>query len=176
MYIITTPRIGLRQWKESDVATFAEMVADPEVMRYFPSTRSLSEAADFVHRVSTFIDANGYGFWAADELISGEFIGFIGLMQPRFESYFTPCIEIGWRLRKEYWNQGLATEGARACLEYGFMTLDVEEIYSFTPVENKPSERVMQKIGMIFVNTFEHPAIEEGHRLREHLLYKIARR
>ena len=98
---------------------------------------------------------------------------YIGFIHPRFEEWFTPCVEIGWRLKKEVWNRGLASEGAIACLKYGFETLGFERVYSFTSVLNKPSERVMQKAGMKHAGFFEHPALEEGQRLRKHTLYVL---
>ena len=92
------------------------------------------------------------------------------------EADFTPCVEIGWRLSKQFWGQGLATEGAGACLDFAFDKLGLNVIYSFTPLNNRPSERVMQKIGMQRQGTFSHPKIESGHPLREAHLYKIERR
>jgi RimJ/RimL family protein N-acetyltransferase len=105
------------------------------------------------------------------------FAGFIGLAIPRFEAHFTPCIEIGWRLDAEHWNRGYATEGARAALEFGFVSLQVDEIVSFTATGNLRSRRVMEKIGMTRSpsDDFDHPALPEGHPLRRHVLYRLAR-
>ena len=79
-----------------------------------------------------------------------ECIGFVGLSTPTFEAYFTPCVEIGWRLHSRYHGKGYATEAARAVLQFGFETLALlEEIVSFTVPMNKKSRNVMEKIGMV---------------------------
>jgi RimJ/RimL family protein N-acetyltransferase len=105
------------------------------------------------------------------------FAGFIGLSIPSFEAPFTPCVEIGWRLDPEHWNCGYATEGARAVLEYGFVSLQLDEIVSFTAPGNLRSRRVMEKIGMAHSpsDDFDHPALPEGHPLRRHVLYRTDR-
>lgn len=115
----------------------------------------------------------GYGFFAVERKDNGEFIGFTGLTHPGFEAEFTPCVEIGWRLSKQNWGQGFATEAAMACLKFGFQELGLNEIYSFTSVHNLRSEQVMKKIGMIKEGYFEHPLMDDGHFLKQHVLYKI---
>jgi len=94
---------------------------------------------------------------------------------PGFTSFFTPCVEIGWRFRKEVWGQGLATEAATACLAYGFNTLMLERIVSFTAVSNHKSEKVMQRIGLLRTGGFNHPQISAGHPLRPHVLYQLTK-
>ena len=100
-------------------------------------------------------------------------IGFIGFIHQTFESDFTPCSEISWRLRPEFWGKGYATEGAMACLDYGFNYLDFQSVYSFTATVNTRSERVMQKIGLHKVKEFDHPKLERSSWLCRHVLYKI---
>ena len=142
-YIISTERLGLRAWREADIDVLAEMNADPAVMRHFPSVYRLEDSRESMQRVMKHQDEHGYCFWAADLLATGEMIGFIGLQNVRFEAEFTPCVEIGWRLRKEFWGKGLATEGATACLAHAFDKLRLHRVYSFTVLENLASERVM---------------------------------
>jgi ribosomal-protein-alanine N-acetyltransferase len=89
---------------------------------------------------------------------------------------FSPCIEIGWRLHKKIWNKGYATEGAKACLKYGYENLNLQDVYSFTSKNNKRSEHVMEKIGMIKIGEFYHPKIDRNHPLCEHVLYKITKK
>ena len=105
------------------------------------------------------------------------FIGFIGLSIPQFEAHFTPCVEIGWRLARAEWGKGYASEGARAALAFGFERLGLAEIVSFTAVSNLRSRRVMERIGMQrrAAEDFDHPNLPEGHPLRRHVLYRIAR-
>jgi len=99
----------------------------------------------------------------------------VPLAVPAFEASFTPCVEIGWRLARPWWGQGLATEGAQAALAYGFGRLSLPEIVSFTVPGNVRSRRVMEKLGMRYSEDFEHPRIEAGHLLRRHVLYRLSR-
>jgi RimJ/RimL family protein N-acetyltransferase len=105
------------------------------------------------------------------------FVGFVGLAVPRFDSPFMPCVEIGWRLAAEHWGRGYATEGARAALDFGFQRLSLDEIVSYTVPDNVRSRRVMEKIGMTHRSDedFDHPLLPQGHRLRRHVLYRLAR-
>jgi RimJ/RimL family protein N-acetyltransferase len=170
--VIETDRLVLRTWKESDLLSFSLMNQDPMVMEFFPKTLSPGESAGVYHRITAFMEKHGFGLFAAEVKQTQQFIGFIGLSQPTFTSHFTPCIEIGWRLDRQFWNQGLATEGAKACLHYGFTFLHLKEIFSWTAKINVKSIHIMEKIGMRYEGDFEHPNVEEGHRLRTHVLYK----
>ena len=172
-YILSTERIGLRRWVTSDQEPFIRMNADPAVMEYFPRLYTPEESIAMIGRIDAFFNEYGYGLYALELLSTGEFIGFTGFAKPSFDSWFTPCIEIGWRLRQEFWGAGLATEAARACLDHGFQTLGLSEIFSFTALLNTRSERVMQRIGMTKLGEFDHPRLEPGHPLRPHVLYGI---
>lgn len=175
-YIFESSRLGFRMWKESDRELFTKMNGSKEVMRYFPKTLDSKETDDFLNRVQSHFEENGYGLWAVELKDTKEFIGFIGLLNATFEAHFTPCVEIGWRLDDKYWNKGYATEGAKACLEYGFKNLKLDTIYSFTAEINKPSENVMKKIGLKKVGEFKHPKVGDGNPLKPHVLYKIDRK
>ncbi|HLK29131.1 MAG TPA: GNAT family N-acetyltransferase [Puia sp.] len=171
MFIIETPRLYLREWKDSDAPLFIEMNRDERVMEFFPALLSEEETLAMIERIKKFLDENKFGLWAAERKDSNEFIGFIGLSVPRFQSDFTPCVEIGWRLAHKHWGKGFATEAAAACLDYGFNILHLDEIVSFTSVLNIKSINVMKKIGMSYVKNFEHPNIEDGSRVKTHVLY-----
>ena len=173
MYLFTSERLGFRNWKEADKAGFAEMNANPEVFRFFPSILTKEQSDASVEKFITSLAHNGFTFYAVDYLPEKKFIGFIGLSICNYLPEFDEIIEIGWRLNNAYWNKGLATEGAKRCLEYAAEVLELKEIYSFTAVHNKPSERVMQKIGMKKIGEFDHPKIEKGYWLERHVLYKI---
>ena len=175
MIIVETPRLLLRDWRDSDAEPFRQLNADPEVMRYFLKPLSGAESEEFLDRIRAEIQSAGFGLYAAELKESGAFIGLLGFHVPTFVADFTPCVEIGWRLAREAWGHGYATEGASACLAYGFEQLGFDEVYSFTSVPNKPSQNVMQKIGMKFTGTFGHPKVEPGHPLHEHVLYRAAR-
>ena len=172
-YIFQSPRLGFRNWSEDDIAPFAELNADPEVMTYFPRPLTLDESRNSVQRFQKYYTDYGYTFYAVDRLDTAEFIGFIGMMYQTFESFFTPCVEIGWRLKCSVWGKGFATEGAKACLNYGFDTLGFSEIYSITAIPNLRSEKVMQRIGMERIGEFDHPGLENGHPLERHVIYRI---
>lgn len=168
-----TPRLILRQWCESDFEPYIAMNMDPEVMRYFPALQTRENTLAQINRFQLSIEENGFGFFALERKDIGEFIGFTGLSIPRFESHFTPCVEIGWRLARAHWGHGFAQEAARACLAFGFDGLKLNEIYSFTSIHNSASINVMRKIGMSEIGTFEHPMIADGDRLKAHALYRI---
>lgn len=171
--MITTERLLLRRWKPDDFEAFCAMNADAEVMRHFPSTLTPAQTAAGLARVEAHFDRHGWGLFAAE--YEGMFIGSIGLFHVPFEAHFTPAVEIGWRLASAYWNRGLASEGARACLDFGFRQLGLKEIVAFTTPGNIASQRVMQKIAMHRdeQGDFEHPRVAPGHPLRTHVLYRI---
>jgi ribosomal-protein-alanine N-acetyltransferase len=150
------------------------MNQDPEVMEFFPKILSPEESANLYNKITLFLEQKGFGLFAVESKQTHQFAGFIGFNQPTFTSYFTPCIEIGWRLGRQFWNQGFATEGASACLKYGFITLGFKDIYSWTSKINTKSIRVMEKIGLTYDGEFEHPNVTVGHPLRPHVLYKIS--
>jgi RimJ/RimL family protein N-acetyltransferase len=171
---LETPRLWLRRWRPEDLEPFAALNADPEVMEHFPSALSPEETAAAVGRVEKHFESRGFGFWAVEIPGRAPFIGFIGLAVPAFEASFTPCVEIGWRLARPWWGQGLATEGARAALRYGFDRLGLPEIVSFTVPGNVRSRRVMEKLGFRYSGDFEHPRIEPENPLRRHVLYRLS--
>jgi RimJ/RimL family protein N-acetyltransferase len=145
-------------------------------MRYFPALLSPEQTNAGIDVWRQQFADKGWSNWAVELLKTGEFIGFIGLSVPRRQLPFSPCVEIGWRLKSAAWGKGYATEGAKECLRVGFERLALEEVVSFTTLTNLPSVKVMQRIGM--ANTyanFEHPAVPEGNPLRPHCLYKITR-
>jgi RimJ/RimL family protein N-acetyltransferase len=172
--VIQTSRLLLRQWRASDFASFAAINADPEVMRYFPAPLTQAESDLMATRCHDLIEERGWGFWVAEELASSQFIGFIGLHIPAATIPCSPCVEVGWRLTKTQWGKGLATEGARAAIKFGFEQLSFSEIVSFTSIQNTRSEAVMQRLGMRRDPiTFAHPSIPKNHWLSEHCLYRI---
>lgn len=172
---IRTERLILRQWRESDREPFARMNRDPQVMEHFPALLSREESDAGVDWIHAHLVQHGFGLCAAELVVSGEFIGYIGLAVPRFEAGFTPCVEIGWRLTREHWGRGLATEGARAVVRHAFDELGLAEIVSFTVPANLRSRRVMEKLGMTHDprDDFDHPSLPPGHPMRPHVLYRL---
>ncbi len=174
---LTTERLLLRRWREEDRVPFRAMNADPRVMEFMPGLLTEEASDALADRAEAHFERNGYGPFAAELRQNGAFLGFIGISIPRFEAPFMPAVEIGWRLAAEYWGRGLATEGARAVLRYGFEELRLGGMVSFTADANVRSRRVMEKLGMTHdaVDDFEHPNIPQGHPLRHHVLYRIDR-
>lgn len=176
--MIKTKRLILRPWKEEDLEPFAKLNSDPKVMEYFPGLLNAEESNQLAHDIQHKIEENGYGMWAVSIVDVSDFIGFIGLNAIDFSKlpvHFAPAVEIGWRLAAEYWGKGYATEGALACLEYGFETLHLNEIVAFTAVQNRRSRAVMKRLGMHHnsQDDFDHPKVPEGYSLRRHVLYRI---
>lgn len=175
MVFIKTKRLILRQWEESDLAPFAALNADPRVREFFPSILSREESDQEAKLCSDQIANHGWGFWAVSLIETQEFIGLIGLKNVHFAAHFTPAVEIGWRLAYDHWGKGYAQEGARAALAYGFETLRLDQIVSFTTLNNIRSRAVMEKIGMSHqsLDAFDHPRLPEGHPLKKHVLYRL---
>lgn len=168
---IETERLLLRRWQEQDLEVFIHMNQDAEVMRYFPNTQDTAQTVQFYEKIVQEFAEYGYGLYAAEEKSSGKFIGFIGFHRADLAVDFCPCIEIGWRLDKQYWGRGYATEGAKACLKHGFEKLCFDQVYSFTSIENIASQRVMQKLGLQLKQYFAHPQVPENHSLKPHVCY-----
>jgi RimJ/RimL family protein N-acetyltransferase len=159
----------------SDAEPFARLNADPLVMKHFEHALSREESDAMIGRINTHAQVYGFGLWAVEVPDVASFIGFVGLIVPRFETHFTPCVEIAWRLSAEFWNRGYATEGARAALRFAFEVLRLEEIVAITIPANAASRRVMEKIGMTYDTTgdFDHPLLLNDERMRRHVLYRV---
>ncbi|MBH0085653.1 GNAT family N-acetyltransferase [Psychrobacter sp. SCQQ22] len=172
--MIETERLYLRQWRASDFAIFAEMNADLDVMKYFPKLLSPKVSDAIANKCSQLINDKGWGFWAVSLKETDSFIGMVGLNEAHADMSFAPAVEIAWRLHKDYWGQGYATEAARASLNFAFDTLGFDEVVAFTAVINEHSQLIMQRIGMSNTQeNFYHPMLDSNHRLAEHVLYKI---
>ena len=173
---LRTERLLLRQWRDDDLAPFAALNADPEVMEHFPARLTRHESDAFVAFCRDRIAERGWGLWAVEVVASGEFIGLVGLSEPRFDAHFTPAVEIGWRLARSAWGFGYATEAARAALAYAFDELRLDEVVSFTATTNLRSQAVMQRLGMTHdeLDDFDHPRVDDP-RLRRHVLYRLPR-
>ena len=174
---IRTARLLLRPWRDSDLAPYAAMNADPEVRRWFSSTLTRAESDAEAAKFQARIAAHGFGCWAVEVPGVEPFIGFVGLKHVTFTAAFTPAIEAGWRLARPHWGKGYATEAARAALAHGFGSLGLNEILAFTVPDNAASREVMQRIGMRRdpAGDFDHPHLPLDSPLRRHVLYRIRR-
>ena len=175
MNILETPRLILRTWTEQDIDPMTAIDQDPEVCKYLPSIGNREGTTARIKHAIDHYKKHGFCTYAVELKSTHEMIGFLGLNIPSFQAHFTPCIEIGWRLSSKHWNQGYATEGAKAVLEYAFNHLNLDEIVSFTVVDNQASRRVMEKIGMHHNpnDDFDHPKLTPDSPLSRHVLYRI---
>jgi ribosomal-protein-alanine N-acetyltransferase len=173
---LETERLLLRQWLPEDLEPFAAHSADPEVMRYFRSTLSREQSDALARDFAQAIGERGWGFWAVEARDGPRFIGFVGVSEPHFEAHFTPAVEVGWRLGREHWGHGYATEAARAAVDFGFRELELSEIVALTIPDNLRSRRVMERLGMTRdpADDFDHPNLPDWP-LRRHVLYRLAR-
>ena len=171
--MLRTSRLRLRHWLAQDHDPFAAMNADPRVMEFLGEPLSRAESDALADRCAQELADNGWGPWAVERLSDGRFIGFVGLRRVGPHLPFAPAIEIAWRLAADVWGQGYATEAARCALAFGFNQLRLTDIVSFTAAVNQRSAAVMQRLGMNFEGTFEHPRLPEGHALRTHVLYRL---
>ena len=173
---LETERLRLRRWRPADRAPFAAINTDAAVMEYYPAPLSRAESDAMVDRIEEGFEGRGFGLWAVDVAATEEFVGYVGLAPASFEAHFTPAVEVGWRLAHRHWGQGYAPEAARAAVGDGFGRLGLAEIVSFTAAINDRSRRVMEKLGMTHdpAEDFDHPALPDGHRLRRHVLYRLA--
>lgn len=170
-------RLTLRTWQESDRAPFAAMSADQTVMQYLRPlpTRASSDAwIDFQigHQAS-----HGFCMWAVELRSSGAFIGAAGLLVIGFAAHFTPAVEVGWRLARAFWGQGLATEAGSRALAFGFGDLALPEIVAHAGVDNTRSHHVMSRLGMSrdTAGDFDHPRLGATDPLRRQALYRVTR-
>lgn len=172
MIYAETTRLILRSWKPEDLPLFVAMNKDVRVMKYFPALLTEAETGSFYDRIRAEFDRAGWGLYALELKTTGQFIGYVGLHEINFEADFTPGIEIGWRLAADYHRRGYATEAAKAVLEIAKLH-GIECLYSFTAEINKASERVMQKIGMEKIGSFDHPRLSRDSPLCRHVLYAV---
>lgn len=171
-YLFTTPRLGIRTWQNFDLEGFSSINADPEIMRFFQKPLTIQETQAMIDRMHGMYSERGYCYFAVDLLETKELIGTIGLGWKTFNADFTPCVDIGWRIGKKWWNQGLTTEGAGACLEFA-RQLGIPEVLSMASVGNVASVQVMKKIGMAYWKDFDHPDLLNFPDIQRCSLYRI---
>lgn len=167
---IRTPRLILRRWRDDDLAPMAEINADPEVMRYIGdgSPRDLEQTAASIERWEEEWDDEGFGLFAVELLASGELAGMTGLSVPEFLPEVLPAVEIGWRLGRQFWGQGYASEAAHATLEFALQDRGLDRVISIAQLGNDASENVMRKLGMTPERDTTHPV--SGRPLRVHAI------
>lgn len=168
---IRTGRLLLRPWRPSDRQPFAALNADPVVMEHFPSILTRAESDVFADSIATHLDEHGWGTYAVEVIDGPDFVGYVGLAAPEWLG----ATEVRWRLAREHWGHGYATEGARAAVVDGFARLGLDEIVAITVPANVRSRAVMRRLGMHHdpADDFDHPYLPDGHPLRRHVKYRL---
>ncbi|TYC72397.1 GNAT family N-acetyltransferase [Stappia sp. BW2] len=178
-FLLETERLLLRPWKNEDLEPFAELCADPEVMRFFPEVLTREKSDLLVSRCREKTANDGFSMAPVEVKATREFLGFVGLNVPAYAAPlpFDPCVEIGWRLKRSAWGKGYASEAAREWLRFGFETIGLEEIVAFTIPDNLPSQKVMKRIGMTrdLEGDFLHTSLPADHPIAKHVLYRLKR-
>jgi RimJ/RimL family protein N-acetyltransferase len=172
---LSTERLLMRRWQDSDREPFADLNGDPETMLYFPAPLSRAASDALIDRIESSFDQLGYGLWALEVVATGEFIGLTGLNPMPDDVPGAGGVEVGWRLAKRAWHHGYATEAARAAVGVAFDGVGLDEVWSMTAVLNEPSQAVMRRLGMTEVARFDHPRVPQGHPLQPHVTYHLAR-
>ncbi|MDH6711002.1 RimJ/RimL family protein N-acetyltransferase [Kitasatospora sp. MAA19] len=172
---LRTDRLLIRPWRDTDLAPWAAMNADPEVREHLGDVLTREQSDASVARFQAESAARGYGWLAVGVRATGEFVGFAGLDDVDEGLPFTG-VEIGWRLARGAWGHGYATEAARAVLAHGFGTLGLDEILAVTTATNLRSQAVMRRLGMTSdpADDFEDPDAPEGP-LRPNVLFRLRR-
>ncbi|MCE1236870.1 MAG: GNAT family N-acetyltransferase [Hyphomicrobiales bacterium] len=174
---LETARLTLRPFRAVDLDAFAAINADPEVMRHFPATLDRDETLAAMRRYEAHRAAHGFAMSALEERATGRFLGVVGLQRIPFDAPFTPAVEVGWRIERAAWGRGLASEAARAAVDWGFGPGGFAEIVAVTLADNQRSRAVMERLGMTRdpVEDFDHPLVPIGHPMRRHVLYRLRR-
>jgi RimJ/RimL family protein N-acetyltransferase len=176
-HTLQTLRLILRPWRTQDLNAFANLNADPDVRKYFPTVLDRVQSDAEAERIQAHFAQYGYGYFAVEAPGVADFIGMIGLAQARYElpGFGMNWIDIGWRLARPYWSQGYALEGARAVVDYAFRDIKLQEIIAFTTPNNRRSRKLMERLGMTHhpFDDFLHPALPGTHEKARHVLYRL---
>jgi [ribosomal protein S5]-alanine N-acetyltransferase len=156
--ILETPRLKLRELVSDDLDFMAEMLADAEVMRYYPKRLTRELSTDWIERQIARYKNDGYGLWLAEERESGKPVGQVGLVRQQINGA-DEC-EVGYLIHQPFLRHGFATEGALACRDYGFNTLHVPRVISLVRPENAASQGVARNLGMEVIGRAPHGGYE----------------
>ncbi len=172
MYLLETPRLGLRALNQEDTTTLYRILGDPETMQYYPAPFSAEQVDNWITRNIESYRQHGFGLWAIILKATGELIGQCGISWQQINGEMVP--EIGYHIHKAYWKKGYATEAAQACLHYGFQNFAFDRLFIHTYVKNMPSRRIAEKLGMKHVKTYDK-LIKSHHLVWQHVVYAITR-
>ncbi len=171
---LSTRRLTLRQWRDSDIEAAVDLSADPVVMEHLGGVRDRGNVLAALDTDAVGLALRGIGKWAVELTDTGEFMGRVGT-SVTFDLPSGPNLEMAWRLARRYWGNGFATEAARAAMDYAFDHLEVDEVVAVTAVRNTASQAVMHRLGMTFAGNFDHRRFAPDDPLRPHVLYRADR-
>ncbi len=173
--IIETKRLILRKVRADDFSSLLEMGQDPRVMEFLGPKQTPNDVKNFIDKIHTHDQQHGFSYLAITSKNDLRFIGLAGLLVPSYETPFTPCVEIAWRLKSCEWSCGYAFESAAALLQWGFQTHKLPEIVAFTAQINHRSKKLMQRLGMQSdpKENFHHPKLSPTDPLSLHVLYRL---
>jgi len=169
---IDTGRLRLRPPMADDIEDLSRIQQDPEMMRYMSDGHlpTVEETQSWLTWHADLWRQRGFSVWSVELKPERNFIGWLGITEPTWFPELMPTPEIGWFIDRDYWGQGLATEGAIAAIRFAFDELDIERLIGIYNAQNLASGRVMEKIGMTFWKETPHPRF--GFPLR---VYEINR-
>ncbi|MCR8842652.1 GNAT family N-acetyltransferase [Paenibacillus sp. SC116] len=144
--VLSTERLVLRKMTLADVGALMEISSDPEAMKYYPSTKNEQQASEWVEWTLRKYDTYGTGLWIVEDKETGEFLGQCGIVPQEVNGVIE--MEIGYLFARRVWRNGYATEAALACKKYGFEQLGLKKLISFVDVNNTPSAKVAERVGM----------------------------
>ncbi len=170
MFLIETERLKLRELKIDDTESLSDILSDPETMNYYPSPYKYNEVETLIKRFIKSYQENGFGLWAVILKDEDKFIGECGISLQNIDGVIVP--EIGYHIDKKYWENGYATEAAKASLAYGFEKLNLKEIFIHTYVKNIPSRRVAEKLKMDKKKEYDKYINKDGISMR-HIVYSM---
>ena len=155
--VIETQRLRLRRWLDDDLAALVRWNADPRFMRHMGrGPMSATESAAALARYRTHWAQHGFGLLAVEDRATGTLIGRVG---PQFHRLWPADPEVGWGFDPEWWGMGLATEAGAACVRWAFGVLDIPRLVSIATPDNVASRRVMEKLGLTFVEQIVDPVL-----------------
>ena len=171
-YLFTSPRLGFRRWQTADLDAFTAINSDLEVMRFFEKPLPKEDTLAMMERMERLYEEKGFCYFAVEHLADQSLIGTIGLGWKTFEADFTPTVDLGYRIGKNWWNQGFSTEGAAACLDYA-RQVQIPKVVAMASIGNLASIQVMKKIGMQYWKEFDHPDLKDSPSIQRCSLYQL---
>ena len=171
-YLFTSPRLGFRRWQTADLDAFTAINSDLEVMRFFEKPLPKEDTLAMMERMERLYEEKGFCYFAVEHLADQSLIGTIGLGWKTFEADFTPTVDLGYRIGKNWWNQGFSTEGAAACLDYA-RQVQIPKVVAMASIGNHASIQVMKKIGMQYWKEFDHPDLKDSPSIQRCSLYQL---